>query len=367
MGYAFYIVMLALAGLLLFKSGAAAEGAAEGLRLFAEDVLPCLFPFMVCGQYLTGADGHLRRRQASKLGSAAEGLWQWLLCALCGTPSAAIICRRRFEQGSTRAQASMLCAALNQMNPFFVCVLVASRLFSAAWAGWVLAAAHYFPALIFTLALIVLERRQAADSEIAVNGCKAQDRGKVPLAPEGHASLALAISGAVSAVLKVGGTVVFFRVIIAVADSMGVFGGLSGVAASLISGLFEMTNGVALLGRAALADAFALEQALALCSGLLSFGGVCVFMQSKLFFEELSARHYFAAKLLTGGVSYAVCRLLYPCASGSAETSASFAQPFEGAVYSVRAGGVSAIMLCVFLAAAASFVYARIIIRRPVV
>ena len=53
MGYVFFVIFTVLALLMIPFSAEAASAAAQGLKVFALDMLPTLFPFMVCAGFIT--------------------------------------------------------------------------------------------------------------------------------------------------------------------------------------------------------------------------------------------------------------------------------------------------------------------------
>lgn len=321
--------------LLTVFGGEAAAGAADGLRLFADSMLPCLFPFMVCGYYLAGEKQTLR-------GGKPGAVWLAMTCAVCGTPSAALACGRL--TGLSRRRASMLCAALNQTGPLFLTGVLCADLLGAPRLWPMFAAAHYLPA---ALAAVVI---------MPSCGGKAPADSKPIERKEPLLRFAGALSDAVSAILRVGGTVVFFRVLHTVVSAAGVFSPLPSWAAASASGLLEMTNGLAL----AAAEGMALRAKCALCGFLLSFGGVCVFMQSKLFMRELSPLPYFAVKLGLGMASGLICWLLFPYVGGASSAVAGL----DETLALTRAGTLASGGLCMLLSVCASALFARIAVRR---
>lgn len=291
MGYVFFIVMLALTVLFIPFSYEGMTGAAEGLKLFAYYVLPSLFPFFVCSHYLTASDAFTRisnKRRFIPLLAAP-------LTALCGTPSSALIFGRLYSSGElSKKKASALCAALNQTGPAFIisslCIgMLGSMKFTAAFL-----ISHYAPAFI---AAIVLSLGNGRNDSMPV--VHSYDSKENPLV-----SFSKAVSGAVVNVLRVGGTIVFFKAVYSVLSSALPFD--KGPAGAFITGLFEMTSGVSML------VPYPTKLSLGLCAFLLSFGGGCIFIQSKMIFEELSPVYYFITKLATGTASFALFSLICP-------------------------------------------------------
>lgn len=340
MGCVFLFLITGICVLLLVENEAAAAGAAEGLRLFAESVLPALFPFMVCGHYIAGCGLPRPGKGAGKAAGPLYALGASLLCFACGTPSASLICSRAHAEGMDRKRASMLCAALNQTGPLFIIGVLSAKMLGAKGLWPVFVSAHFAPSA-------------AAACAIGFDSIGAA----APLNEEApSAKFAAALSEAVSAVLRVGGAIVFFRVLTAAAEGTGLLPHASGTAKALTSGLLEMTNGLALLTEALPPT----RLCCAACAAMLGFGGICLYAQSKLFFRELAAPPYFAVKAALAAASFAAAYLLYPLAGGSVSASAC------GGALMIRdrAASLASLAVCMLFSAASAFIYARLAVRR---
>lgn len=360
MGYAFFVFMLAAALVMLLFDSAASAGAAEGLKLFAGSALPCLFPFMVCGQYFIafadkGGGAFARGRPQGRLGRALKALFEAALCAVCGTPAAAMICERKRKAGLSARRASALCAAMNQVSPVFIIGFVASGLMKKPELWWVFAVSHYLPAALASLLLGITRGEEAGAPELSVSMTE-----KRP-----SALLGSAIKNACSAALRVGGTIVFFRVLISVAGEAGLETILGRAPFAFAAGIAEMTNGLSLIA--------ALHLDARVCASLLcfaaGFGGVCVYMQSAMFFEELRPLPYFAVKLAEGAASFLLCMALFP--AGPEAAAVFYEAGYEALPRSTEVLERGVIMLYAFmsfaLAGAFSYLYSRLFIRRRTV
>ncbi|MCR5809716.1 MAG: hypothetical protein K6G56_09210 [Clostridiales bacterium] len=116
----------------------------------------------------------------------------------------------------------------------------------------------------------------------------------------------------------------FFRVVYSVSNEVILSGIESSEIKALTVGLVEMTNGLWLLSLDR--SGFSLP----LCAFLLSFGGLCIFIQSKMLFEKLRAKEYFLTKLIVGICSALLFALLYKRFPLSAETFADISGPSLG-------------------------------------
>ncbi len=289
MGYVFFVLMLGLTVLLIPFSRAAALGAADGLSLFYRFVLPSLFPFFVCSHYLTSSEA-FRRISLSRW---FIPLFAAPITALCGTPSSALIFGRLYSTGTLSIKrASVLCAALNQTGPSFIISALCIGMLGNVRSAYAFIISHYAPAFI---AAILLSLGSVKNSRFV----RTPEPSESPLT-----SFSAAVSGAVVNILRVGGTIVFFKSIYSVLSSAFPFS--EGIPGAVLTGLFEMTNGISLL------VGYPGKLALSLSAFLMTFGGACIFIQSKMIFNELSALYFFAAKLILGAVSFSVFYLICP-------------------------------------------------------
>lgn len=301
MEYAVFFIMLLFALLMLPFSTAAFDGAREGIKLFAGSVLPALFPFMVCSHYIMRSSVLSRLRGRS---GALVKLAAFVLSAICGTPSSAVITRELFSSGVfERKRASVICAAFNMTGPLFIVSTLCGAMLKNSAFAYAFAVSHYLPPLIFAL-------------------IPSTKSGRLPPSPPSSpikkdAPLRLfseAVSDAVLTVLRAGGVIVFFRILLSLADAVGALNSFPLEARGLTIGLLEMTNGVGLLAEAPS------RLSLSFCAFLLSFGGASFFIQAKLIFPELSAGSYFLIKLLCGVASGISFWFVFPFVPVPAET-----------------------------------------------
>ena len=300
MGYVFFSVILLFAVLMLPFSDAAFNGASDGLKLFAGSVLPSLFPFIVCADYLMGSDLFKKAAAGKK---PFSGLSLAALTAVCGTPSSAMIADRLYRDGILdHDRSSFVCAVTNQVGPLFILSTLSSGFLSNRAYALPFFIAHYAPPLLASSFLL----GRASSGRLPMKA-ESKSQGGLP-------RLALSISNAVTCILRVGGTVVFFKVLFSVSGAAIPVQLIPNTVGGLLAGLAEMTNGLKLLSDEPS------RISLSLCAFLLSFGGLSLFVQSKLVFPELSAKLYFIAKLVSGLVSFALFFLILPLFPSAVET-----------------------------------------------
>ena len=250
---------------LILDSQTALRGAAEGVALCLETLIPGLFPFFVLSGLLTAA--------LPRGGLAAAGL-------LGGYPVGARSAAQAHRSGQlSREDAQRLAVVFNCPGPAFL-FGVAGQLFSTGrtvllWA-------------VYLLGVGILR---------LVLPCSGRCR-----TPEASVGLSQAIHSALRSMAAVCGWVLLTRTLLAVLDRW-VLWALPRWSQAAAAGLLELTNGLLRLRE--------VEEDLrfVLAAGMLGFGGLCVMMQSVGVARGLSLKLYFPGKLLQGCICTAAAAL----------------------------------------------------------
>lgn len=124
--YFFLFLFFLLTGLILTKSGRAAQLSLEGLNLWFQKMIPALLPFMILSGILMGL--HLSDSFASLFAPLLRPLFSLsdscLYCIvigfLCGFPMGARVCAQSYGQGRiSRREATLLLAFCNNIGPVY--------------------------------------------------------------------------------------------------------------------------------------------------------------------------------------------------------------------------------------------------------
>lgn len=334
----------------------AAAGVRLGLRTAAGTALPALFPFFVAGPLmvrtgLAAAAGRLLARPFRRVyGLPGTGAAALALGLLGGYPVGAQATVQLFQAGQlSREEAEQLLGFTNCSGPAFLVGMCGSAVCGSVRTGFVLYAIHAAAALLSGLALT-----------------RGKSGGRKPPRPVPAEPFPAAFTGAVSdgmaTALKVTAFIVFFAVLLSLAEAVGVLGvfaaaltpllrlaGLPGPAADAAArGLLELTNGLAALPALGLGA----RELLPLMSLLTGFGGLSVHCQtlSLLTGTGLSTRTYWAGKVLHAALSYALASIwctalpqstpVFAPAAASGPASALFpaAAAFVLILFSIRYG-----------------------------
>lgn len=278
--------------MLIFDSRTALEGMTEGIEICVKTVIPSLFPFFVLSILLTGSMGNKGIPFLKPLGKlcgvpeGAEGLL--LLGFLGGYPVGAQAVTQAWSEGRlTAKQSRRLLGFCSNCGPAFLFGIV-GKLFSSKKVLWLLWGIHILGALLTGCLL--------PDKE--ASGCSSVQRDPPDLSD--------ALNRGIRIMASVCGWIVLTKCFLAFADHW-VFHGLPQLLCVTVSGLLELANGCILLGTVKEEPVRFL-----LVSGLLSFGGFCVYLQTVSVTGELGTGWYFQGKLLHMCFGFSMAALLFP-------------------------------------------------------
>ncbi|MBQ3276787.1 MAG: hypothetical protein IJH47_07025 [Oscillospiraceae bacterium] len=277
-----FIAAGALFAALLVYSGPARDGAAAGLRLWRELLLPSLLPWFAAAGLLsrlgvTEAAGQLLSPSLGRLFRVSPaGCGVFLLGLAGGYPAGAAAAAEAVEAGRLdKKEAEHLLRFSDNTGPAFAAGALGAGIFRSAGTGLGLWAVH---ALTAVLLGICCRRGRAAPARSGPHAAS--------WAHSFSRAFTDAVQSAVSAVLSIGGYVTFFSALLAVAGELGFperaaelaaacTGADAAILRALFTGTLELSSGIG-----AMAGMAPTPAALALGSFLLGWGGLCVHLQS---------------------------------------------------------------------------------------
>lgn len=282
--------LLCLCGIALFLSfpRQSAEGIREGLRLSGAVLIPSLFPVSVLSCVLAGSASG----SGSRLGSAFESVFRlprvcltvYLLGFLGGYPLGAQLTANLYaDRQLSEREALRFSSFCNHPGPAFLIGTVGVGVFGSASIGMRLWIVQILASLSAALLLSV------------PGAACAQNRTDFTPAPGSAAvSLPAAISSCSASMLRLAGSVCFFRALLRCFETVLPIRTLPPLPLTVLSGLAELSGGVLRLG------AFPAESAFLLAAALSAFGGFCVHLQALAAFSaaRLSAGPYLRGKCL---------------------------------------------------------------------
>ena len=302
----------ALAILLLRQAETAAQAVRDGVQLCLTSVIPALFPFFAASQLrvslgaaevLGRAAGPLFRRL---FGIGGAGASAFLLGLIGGYPVGAKTTESLVRQGLlTPEDGVLLLTFCNNAGPAFILGIVGSGVFHSPRAGVWLYLLHAASAtavgLVFCfIRKCIMKPETSCFVQVSGTSCNFPSAGRRKPSPSPAAAFIGAVRGGVTAMAGVCGFVIFFLVVLRLAESF--LGTLPPIAA----GFVELTNGILRLT----ADRAGFISAAA----LLGWGGLSVHCQTAAVLggSGVSLRWYLPAKaaqaLLSAAMAAAVWR-----------------------------------------------------------
>ena len=280
--------------------------AKKGILLWANNVLPVLFPFFFCTALLTKIGalddfGQMCDKPTKKLfRCGGETAYVFLMSIISGYPvGAKLISELYAEKRIDKYEATRASCLCSTSGPLFVIGTVGTCMFGNKSAGYILFATHIFSALIcgkifcfygdFNKSYV--SRKKQREQKNALYEC---------------------VYSSIISILVVGGFICVFYVL---SDILGdfkityplefVIGKIIGNinAQGLIKGLIECTNGCSVLSKSPSA------LSVSLACGLISFGGLSVLFQSIVFLKKakVNVGIFILSKIIQFIVSMLLC------------------------------------------------------------
>ena len=319
--------ILFLAAMLLIYPEDCLSSAKNGLDIWFSIVVPSLLPFMVASFILleTGIVrliAHILSPVTRLLFAApGESAYVFLAAALSGYPVGAKLTAELYTAGQlSEKDAQAVIRFTSVSGPVFLTGAVGAGMLGVPEAGVYLIAAHYLSAVLVGVVFGFFGRRHLP-SPVKVSlrdTVRGFRRDIAACAPLGTI-LSGSVQKAVATLLKIGGFIVFFFVVMEVLSVSGIMDLLIRLytpAANLIGmstaetrtlfiGSIEMTAGCT----AAASLTTALTARLSLISAIIAFGGLCIHMQTHAVCGKLVPKHFFLAKSLQAMFAYGICTL----------------------------------------------------------
>lgn len=316
--YIFAIFSFLFVILLIFYSSSNLEAAKNGLKLWSENVVPTLFPFFVATEILCSTNfinlaGKILRKPVKKIFNVpGEGAIALILGIISGYPvGAKIIVNFREKNICTKEEGERLLAFTNNSGPLFILGTVGASLFKDINIGYILLKSHIISCLIVGFIFRNWKKskeKSTKSAKIVENNCKIKDNSNI---------LGNSITNSIKTILKIGGFIVIFSVIISILNKSGVFEMIEkncakinvpkGVGTAVFSGIIELTNGIKILS--SLGNTYFFIE---IASFLLGLGGISVLLQvySVISKSDISIKPYIYGKIMQSLISVFITKLL---------------------------------------------------------
>lgn len=312
------ILVLFTISLVVF-SNSNLSAAKTGLALWANNVVPSLFPFFIATELLSHTNiinvigRYFNKFMKPIFNVPGEGAFPFIMGIISGYPTGAKIVVDLRERGiCSKVEAERLLAFTNNSGPLFILGTVGISLFGNTTIGLLFLITHILSCFTVGFLFRFWKSRKSNKKTISFNSTNIKQIQKITFSNLGEI-IAISIKNSISTIFLIGGFVVLFSVIISILNKSYIIDILSkaispflnfiGINSSfsngLISGFIELTNGVKQISSIACKN---ISMNIILCAFLIGFGGISVLLQvfSITSKTDISILPYFIGKLLQG-------------------------------------------------------------------
>lgn len=264
--------------ILIFDGRTALYGMNEGVKLCLYTLIPSLFPFIVLSSLICEATIGTRvslLRPIAKGFGIPEGAESLLVVGLLGGyPIGAQAVADAYRKGQlNQSEAEKLTVICNNPGPAFLFGVLGSMVSNQKYL-WLLWGIQIISALLISLII------------------PGRSRPVASIRNDNVTPLPVLLGKASKSMLNICSCVVFFRMVLQFLQRW-ILWAIPDIWIAVISGMLELSNGCLLL--ATVADQ---NLRLVLASGLLCFGGICVWMQTGAVCQEIKIGQYLFLKSL---------------------------------------------------------------------
>ncbi len=314
------LIFLSFTICLLVFSKANLPAVKSGLSLWANSVIPSLFPFFVATELLTHTNfvtilGNIFNGFMKPLFNIrGEGSFAFIMGIISGYPiGAKIACNFRKNNICSKEECERLLSFTNNSGPLFIVGTVGISMFKNSTIGFLLFITHLLASI--TVGIIFRNWKNGKNSFSYSSDSSSQLSKNTNYASFSNLGeiISESITNSISTILLIGGFVVIFSSIISILKSSGILYFLEifctpffkavnidvSFIQPIITGFLEITNGINLISNIACKK---ISLNIILSAFLLGFGGISIFLQvfSITSKTDLSIKPYLYGKLLHG-------------------------------------------------------------------
>lgn len=290
----------------------------SGLSLWANSVVPSLFPFFVATELLMHTNiinllgKILNRYMKPFFNIRGEGAFAFIMGIISGYPVGAKIASN-FRQNNicSKEECERLLSFTNNSGPLFIIGTVGILMFKNSTIGILLFMTHLLGCI--TVGWIFRYWKKGKSTFVKVSSKSCDNSKKCVSFSNLGETLAESITSSISTILLIGGFVVIFSSIISIFKASGLLQSATILLSpifqvlqidtsfiqGLLTGLLEITNGINIISSIACKK---LSLNILLTAFLLGFGGISILLQvwSITSKTDLSIKPYVYGKLLHG-------------------------------------------------------------------
>lgn len=314
----FSIIFLMFVVLLIIYSNSSFSAAKSGINLWANNVVPSLFPFLVAVELLKSTNIiyhlsiHLNKYMNPLFNLPGICSFPFIMGFLSGYPVGAKIVSDLYEKNAfSKDEAERMLPFVNNSGPLFIIGTVGISFYANSTIGIILLLTHIFSAItvgiIFGITSRFKVKLYSSNSNYLANhnqSISVYELGEI---------LGASIMSSIKTILLIGGFVTLFSVIVSlieksrmlilVSNLLGnAFNINSAIISSSITGIIEFTNGLSKISAIHLKN---ISLNIIISSFIIGFGGISVLLQvlSIIAKQKLSINKYIIGKLLQAFIS----------------------------------------------------------------
>ena len=308
-------ILILFTGSLVIFSSSNLVAAKSGLVLWANSIVPSLFPFFVATELLSHTNfayylgKFLNRFMKPLFNVRGEGCFAFIMGIISGYPiGAKIAVNFRENNICSKEECERLLSFTNNSGPLFIIGTVGISMFGNSTIGFLLLITHLLASL--TVGFFFRFWKNKSKSSLTSNNSYINSKDNISLSNLGGI-IGNSISSSINTILLIGGFVVLFSVIISIlrtsqliyffADFIQPLFNLLHIpqdfTPGIISGTLELTNGVNVISNIPCKK---ISINIIISSFLLGFGGISILLQvwSTIAKSDLSIKPYIYGKLL---------------------------------------------------------------------
>lgn len=319
--FIFTIIIFAIMIIIISNPKRFTSGTVSGLKLFFYSVLPGLFPFMLLTKLLTEIGflfkitSKLDRFSNKVFGTSGISIYVFLMSIISGYPIGAKIISDLYSKNmiseSDSKKMSVFCTT---SGPGFVIATIGISMFGSPKIGIILYASHIFSSVILGILFNLLTKKEP--QTIPQNTIT----GKLLLNKNNEGIISKTVVETINSLFIVGAYITIFYLITELFDAFNIICFISTTLSKITSqfgitqqtlkgflyGMIEVTRGAKELSLSIT------PTSIALCSGILSFSGISIIMQSMAFLKtcKIKAHNFFLSKCVHSVLSIFICFIL---------------------------------------------------------
>ena len=314
------VILTVFTACLVIFSNTNLSAAKNGLVLWANSIVPSLFPFFVATELLSHTNftyylGKILNKFLKPIFNVrGEGSFAFIMGIISGYPIGAKIAANFRQNGiCTKEECERLLSFSNNSGPLFIIGTVGVAMFGNSTIGILLRVTHLLASI--TVGFIFRFWKYNVNSQVIRNNSYINSKDNITLSNLGGI-IGTSITSSINTILLIGGFVVLFSVIISILQTsqlLDVFANCLNPIFNLlhipekfstgfISGILELTNGLNIICNIPEKN---LSINIIMASFLLGLGGISILLQvwSTIAKTDLSIKPYILGKLLHACIS----------------------------------------------------------------